>query len=105
MKPNGTCKGKNCGAEIVWVKGRNGNRWPLDPEPCGDGDVVIEGDEVATILSPEAAKNYFGEKYRPHWKSCPNHQDFRRRRGGVDQIDEAGGNGPVLLHQLRPFLE
>lgn len=72
----------SCAAPIRWVKTRQGEWMPLDAEPAVDGAVVLNDRELATVLTPiEAVVLPEGtERYRPHWATCPNPEDHRKRR-------------------------
>lgn len=76
------CKGPNCGAEIRWIESRKGGKVPLDPEPNSAGNVVLEtgddGEPRAVVLPNDAAKRYTGEKWMPHWKTCPDRDMFKK---------------------------
>ena len=88
------CKGPRCGAEILWVNSRKyvtegghhrgGKGVPLDPEPNSAGNVVLEpgddGKPVAVVLANDAAERYTGDKYMPHWKTCPDRDMFRKKK-------------------------
>lgn len=51
-----------CGEYIVWVR-TEGEKWmPVD------ADTYEEGDEL-----------YDSDKHAPHWASCPNAKQFRRK--------------------------
>jgi hypothetical protein len=82
----GTCKGPNCGEEILWVSSRKGKPVCLDPEPNPAGNVVLEpgdGDgPVAVVLANDEAGRYTGDKYMPHWKTCPDRDSFRKPKKG-----------------------
>lgn len=88
-----TCKGPRCGAEIFWATTRRyvteaghhrgGKSVPLDPEPSSAGNIVLEpgdGDrQVAVVLANDEADHYIGDKYMPHWKTCPDSNSFRKK--------------------------
>lgn len=60
---------------------------PLDYEPSRDGVFVIEGDEkdpLAVRLASYAAASHAGDKYVPHWKTCPKSESFRNRNEDRD---------------------
>lgn len=80
------CRG--CGARIDWITTQAGKSMPVDPEPV----FVIEGagkdrfvtDEGVVILGrralPEEENQGLPVAFVPHWKSCPNAGDFRRKQ-------------------------
>lgn len=62
-----TCRGSDCGAEIIWMQGfrRDGSsyRVPVNAETVSADDVDFERN-----------------RHTPHWKTCPNADEFRRGR-------------------------
>jgi len=73
------CKGGSCGAPIIFVKTQTGADLPIDEEPNPEGNVVLEADGKAQVLPPKEAERYTGEKYMPHWKTCPDREKFKAR--------------------------
>lgn len=79
------CKG--CGASIDWITTTAGKSMPVDPEPVfvivGDGADRFVTDEGEVILGrralPEEESTDLPVAFVPHWKTCPNAGDFRRR--------------------------
>lgn len=59
------CKG--CKQEIEWVKMPSGKRMPVDKKPTIV--VVVEDGQGRAV-----------EGYQPHWATCPNADEFRRKR-------------------------
>lgn len=85
------CKG--CGREIDWIRTAAGKSMPIDPEPVfvieGDGKDLFFTDEGETLKGRAARPDEVTTKeakletplgFVPHWKTCPNAADFRRRR-------------------------
>jgi hypothetical protein len=76
------CKG--CGEAIIWCRTGRGKKMPLDAEPSSAGDFVIEfedtNDPLTRKLPNDAAATYTGDKYVAHWVTCPNRDDFRKRK-------------------------
>lgn len=85
------CKG--CGREIDWIRTAAGKSMPIDPEPVfvieGDGKDLFFTDEGGTLkgraarpdeVTTREAKLETPLGFIPHWKTCPNAADFRRRR-------------------------
>lgn len=85
------CKG--CWREISWIRTPAGKPMPVDLEPVfvieGDGKDLFyteEGEQLrGRIARPEEvatreAKLETPVAFVPHWKTCPNAADFRRRR-------------------------
>lgn len=56
-----TCKG--CGRQIEWIRTEAGKRMPVDPEPL-------------TVILPDGR---LVSGYRPHWVTCPQAAQFRRK--------------------------
>jgi len=74
-----TCKG--CGREINWVKTLNGKNMPVDPEP------------QTMVVTTKNDKAWVSKTcYVPHWATCPNADDFRKR----EEKKEQGGVGTIL---------
>lgn len=85
----GTCS--SCGARVLWVVTRAGERMPLDPDPFVDGEVLLErhGDETYALVSPVPAVNEDQlqllddvprdprPRYRSHWRTCPHADEHR----------------------------
>lgn len=84
------CRG--CGARIEWIRTTAGKNMPVDPEPVfvveGGGNDRFVTDEGAVILGrrarpeeePRVLPTDFPVGFVPHWKSCQNAGDFRRRK-------------------------
>lgn len=79
------CRG--CGAAIEWIQTPEGRYMPIDPEPVfvieDDGKDRFVTDEGGVILGrrarPEEESHDLPVAYVPHWKTCPNAANFRRR--------------------------
>lgn len=79
------CRG--CGASIDWITTTAGKPMPVDPEPVfvveGAGKDRFVTDEGEVILGrrarPEEESHDLPVAFVPHWKTCPNAGDFRRR--------------------------
>lgn len=54
------CKG--CGAEIIWLKTKNGKSMPCDANKV---TIITENGETVT-------------GYVPHWATCPKYKQFKR---------------------------
>jgi hypothetical protein len=53
-----------CGAPILWAEVRTTKRnMPVDPDPNPKGNLLING-----------------ERYMPHWATCPNADRFKREK-------------------------
>lgn len=66
---------------MIWARTGRGKKMPLDAEPTSEGRFVLEGDEenpVTHRLANYAASSYRGEKFTPHWETCPNADEFRK---------------------------
>lgn len=79
------CRG--CGAPIDWITTTAGKSMPVDPEPVfvmeGAGTDRFVTDEGEVILGrralPEEESPDLPVAFVPHWKTCPNAGDFRRK--------------------------
>lgn len=79
------CRG--CGASIDWITTTKGKSMPVDPEPVfiieGAGKDRFVTDEGEVILGRRALleeeSHDLPVAFVPHWKTCPNAGDFRRK--------------------------
>lgn len=82
----GVCRG--CGRSIDWISTTAGRNMPVDPEPVfvveggrKDCFVTDEGEVITgRIARPEEESRALPVAFVPHWKTCPNAGDFRRKR-------------------------
>ena len=78
---------KSCGAEIVWVKTRAGKDMPCDPGlipfwakfKATSKVVTLDGDVVSCLLDGDPDE-ISGVGRIPHWATCPNAAQHKRRR-------------------------
>ena len=80
-------RSKSCGAEIVWMKTKNGNDMPCDPALVpfwakfkAKGKVVtLEGDVVSCEFDgdPDDITNV---GRIPHWATCPFAKQHKRKK-------------------------
>lgn len=78
-----TCK--KCGAAIIWIDTPRGKKMPADRQavaykanPKGKERVVnLRGEVIACDLTFPGAAD--GMARVPHWATCPNADEFRRR--------------------------
>ncbi len=83
MNGTGTCS--KCGAPIVWLRTPKGKWMPADagPKPYkanpeGKDTVVNDrGEMVRCDLKFEGIPS--GQARIPHWATCPNAREFRKR--------------------------
>lgn len=77
-----TCGNENrpgCGEPIRWVVFPDtGKKMPVDAEPTGVGNVIVNADGEATLMQPTST--YMGDRYVSHFKTCPRSKDYRRPR-------------------------
>lgn len=79
------CKG--CWRRIDWIRTAAGRSMPVDPEPIfvieggGSDRFVTDEGEIVTgrRALPEEERRDLPVAFVPHWKTCPNAADFRRR--------------------------
>lgn len=75
------CRG--CGAEIKFVKSLKGKWMPVDPEPATEkdadqGDTLVREDGKVITVGRDSDEGL--KCYVPHWITCPNADEFKRRR-------------------------
>lgn len=79
------CRG--CGSPIDWIITTAGKPMPVNPEPVfiieGEGKDRFVTDEGEVILGRRALQEEESTDlpvaFVPHWKTCPNAGDFRRK--------------------------
>lgn len=84
---NNTSFCKKCGAPIVWLRTPRGKMMPADAalrayreNPQGKNNVVNElGEVIKCDLHFDGPPTGMGRL--PHWATCPNADEFRRRGG------------------------
>lgn len=85
---NSTCR--SCGAAIRWVETLIGNRMPLDPEPCVDGNVTLDRQGRAHVLKSGNDRRVMREAgrtlYKSHFATCPNADQHRSKPGAVRRL-------------------
>lgn len=71
---------RSCGEPILWLEMRTtGRRMPVDVEPRAAGTIVIEAG-MAIVLPPAERDRYTGDRYVPHWATCPHADQHRRAK-------------------------
>lgn len=71
----------SCRAQIRWFKTPAGRSMPVDVEPSEAGTIVIE--EGIAVVSPAkamGARNAGEDTYMPHWATCPNANEHRKKQ-------------------------
>lgn len=72
----------SCGAPIQWCITAKGKRMPVDSEPAGDGNLLVElvrGQLVATV---DPGPDLLGRpRHKSHFATCPNAKEHRKERG------------------------
>jgi len=71
----------SCGAPIVWASHvRTGNTMPFDAQPV-PGEVWRIAEQAGVLVAIHEPQGVLeGEDaYRPHWATCPNAAQHRRR--------------------------
>lgn len=84
----GICKG--CGRSIIWIQTPSKKSMPCDPDekayrknPKGRDSIMTRNGEAVRCDIIGAFQNYSdadGIGYVPHWATCPNADQFRRRK-------------------------
>lgn len=85
---NGVCRG--CGARIVWIGTLGGKSMPCDDKgvyyktnPQGKEKIITPNGVTITcdiVNNPNIAD---GIGYKPHWATCPNSKDFKKKGAKV----------------------
>ena len=82
---NGTCRG--CGASIVWITTPKGKSMPCDAKAvyykmCAKGKdkIVTPNGVIISCNIVSEAETADGVGYVPHWSSCPNADNFRKKK-------------------------
>lgn len=80
-------KCKSCGAEIVWVEMPSGKAMPCDPAIImywasikGRHTIITPNGETVRCELDGDLNNSTGVGYVPHWATCPNAAQHRRRK-------------------------
>jgi hypothetical protein len=68
---------RSCGAPITWAITDQGKRMPLDAEPNPAGNVRLTLTNAVVLRKDEV---YDGPRFMPHWATCPNADQHRRRK-------------------------
>ena len=78
------CRG--CGASIVWLQTANGKMMPCDPTPVpywekekATGKIVTKDGRIVSCEFHGVFGEQTGVGYIPHFATCPNAADFKRR--------------------------
>lgn len=77
-----TCR--RCNAEIFWALTKNDELMPVDYEPCADGNLEVELNELdgsnrVSVVDPKQQSLFGKPRYMPHWATCPHAKEFRKR--------------------------
>lgn len=84
-KPN-VCKCRSCGAEVVFVTMQSGAKMPCDATliRCREDKsaktlfVTPNGIVMRGVEAPDGVADFWG--YRSHFETCPQAEEFRRRK-------------------------
>lgn len=75
-----------CGKPIVWIRTTKGKSMPCDAEPVaykeergGKEKIVTPNGEVISCTFDARPEEMTGIGYIPHWSTCPQANNFRRR--------------------------
>lgn len=102
-----TCSSPRCGAPLRWGLTTSGKRIPLNPVPDPAGNVIFERvgvDIRARILTgPDMPAQV--EAWMPHWNTCPDAPEYRRRRDQALERERARRDRcPACGERLDPWL-
>lgn len=77
---------KACGAPLIWILLPSGKKMPCDSvaktywkNPKGKGRIVTPNGEVVNCDFEGDIQNATGIGWLPHWATCPNAKEFKRR--------------------------
>ena len=76
------CRDARCKAAIIWAVTPRGKSMPVDAEPTEDGNVLLTGNVVATVVDPAAPPlGGWPEPLRTsHFATCVAAADWRHKR-------------------------
>jgi hypothetical protein len=85
---------RSCHAPIVWAVTEAGRPIPLnpDPEPAGNLELVTRPGQrppVVHVLTASAPRSPDVDRYQSHFATCPNANEWRRRRPPPQSRDVA----------------
>lgn len=71
---------KDCDASIRFLRLESGRKMPVDVDPHIQGNVAVtdEDRDLGKVLAK--GEGWVGNRYRPHWMTCPNAAMFRDKR-------------------------
>lgn len=79
-------KCKSCGANIIWIKTTNGKSMPCNAEqviywqdPKGEANIITPNGETVRATLKTRRTPPTGVGYIPHWATCPQANNFRKR--------------------------
>lgn len=80
---------RSCGAPIRWARTRAGKAVPLDAEPADDGNVVLQEDGTARVLTRRQMDGggVAAPRYTSHFATCPDAARHRRRAKDLKGAD------------------
>lgn len=74
-------KCKSCGREIIWARSKStGTLMPLTAEPTMDGNIIIDAEGMAVVLTKEAKASHGGMRHISHFADCPNGPAHRKAK-------------------------
>jgi len=69
----------SCGAQIFWAMTAAGKSMPLDRRPVENGNVILDENQIAEVISPTNRRALRGRKtFVSHFATCPNADQHRR---------------------------
>lgn len=81
---------RDCKKPIRWATTRRGSKMPLDPDPVPDGNVVLEVDGVARVLSRGEQHQGPGARYASHFNTCPASKNWSGRSRDTGPRSDGG---------------
>lgn len=78
------CQSEKCQAPIRWARTTTGKLMPLDPDPHPDGNIELT-DAGAVVHADGQMMFDTGPRYMPHWATCTDPREFKRRSSPRNQ--------------------
>ena len=74
---------RSCKAPIMWAITEKNRRIPLDPQPCADGNILLQfrGNFLLPLATVHFAVQLDNpQRFKSHFATCPNSKQWRRQK-------------------------